>query len=372
MIVTQLGWVTPVSTCQLLEANLEWKTEFECVGHELFTIHKYEMLPHTSDNHFAFGYGSGMFNPQDRSSENTLWCSYSRCAREPGTFREECIRTAKLVAIEAERLGRPIFVMLSGGLDSEVVAKAFVEASVSFECITYRFKGGLNSHETRFVDAFVRRHKLKHRYYDIDILPWLESDEAVQILNESQAASCVLLPHMKLMSHIWYDLKSLPVLGNGDVYLENEKGWNYYELEYMLTWFRHALKHNMLGAIGFFQYTPEITLSMLREPKIERLGRNSDAYANKAYDTSRFVKYNIYKKHWPDLVTRPKFSGHELVKDEFAERSKELVIDTERWIDKWLLSYDDFRSMLEPNEEAYRLSAELPPRETAGQWILGS
>ena len=280
--------------------------------------------------------------------------------------------TAALIAQQAEGLNRPIYLMLSGGMDSEVVAKGLIEAKVDFRVITFRYRNGLNGHEIRFVERFIKKHRLKHQFFDIDILRYIKSAEAANIMVASKAASFILLPHMALMNHIWFDLGGVPVLGNGDIYLENKNGWSYVELEYMLTWYRHAVSNGILGGIGFFQHTPEVALAMLREPKIELIGRNLDAYANRTYETSRFVKYAIYRKHWPDLEIRPKFTGNELVKQEFEDRGIELLDSDSPWIDKWVVGYDDFRSLLEPDESAFRFRAGLAPRQTAGQLKAGN
>jgi hypothetical protein len=142
----------------------------------------------------------------------------------------------------------------------------------------------------------------------------------------------------------------MPILGNGDVYLENLEGtWKYVELDYMLAWFRHAIHNGILGGIGFFQHTAEVTLAMLREPKIERLGLNKDAYATKLYPTSRFIKYDIYRKHYPDLVIRPKFGGQELVLKEFKARTMELLEGRDvHFVEKFIIDYADLRAMMEP------------------------
>ena len=97
------------------------------------------MLPYTLDDHFAFGYGSGLFNPDDKTTETPLWCTYSRCSRNPGTFREECVLTAKLLSERMQAMQREPALMLSGGMDSEVVVKAFIEAEVPFSVWTFRF-----------------------------------------------------------------------------------------------------------------------------------------------------------------------------------------------------------------------------------------
>lgn len=246
-------------------------------------------------------------------------------------------------------MNRVPFVMLSGGLDSEVVVKSFIAANVPFRAITFRFLHGLNRHETHFVERFLKRHKIDHQYFDIDINRWAPSNEAHDLFSGSQAGALNLIPHMKLMNHIWFELDGMPVLGNGDMYLENgENGWNYIELEYMLAWFRHAVRFSILGGIGFFQHTPEITLSMLREPKFERLGKNLDVYANRVYETSKFVKYNVYRQYWPDLELRPKFGGQEMVVPLFESlRDKWIQERTDPFDDKFSLSYDELRAQLE-------------------------
>lgn len=313
-----------------------------------------------------------MFNPSDRSPSNRLWCSFTRAEREPVSFDQEAAKVAGILAEEASRLKRKVCVLLSGGMDSEVVVKACMAAGINFEAITFRYTGGRNNHELVFVDRFVKRHAIRHSYFDINPLAWIRSAELEDMFHGAQAASLTLMPHMKLLNHVWQELNGLPVLGNGDLYLENDDGWNYVELEYMLSWYRHAIRFGILGGIGFFQHTPEVTLSMLREPKIMKLGRNLDSYANQKYDTSRYVKYGIYRRYWPDLEMRPKFGGHEMVADVFKERALELLEGKTPWLDKWQIGYDDFRSMLEPDEQAYRQREALPPRQTTGQWIAGS
>lgn len=308
------------------------------------------MLPYTLDNHFTYGYGDGCFNPEDKRPGN-FWCKYSRCSREPMNFKDECIATAKLIAAKAAELGRTPYLFLSGGLDSEVMVKAFVEAEVDFKIITFRFLREFNDHEMVLVNEFIRENQLssKHMYYMMDLVPWLNGTEAEKLAVDAQVCNAGNLPHMKLMSQVWNEFNGLPVLGNGDVYLEKIDGdWKYVELEYMLSWFRHAVLHKIYGAVGFYQFTPEITLSMLREPRLERLGRGEDALANKLHDTSRFVKYLVYLKYWPELKLRPKFSGTEGALKVFNDRTAKLTYNDLVFDDKFVLSYNEFRDMLEP------------------------
>lgn len=307
------------------------------------------MLPHTLDKHLSFGYGPGIFNPEDKSSENQLWCAYSRAKAAPEGFVQECTRTARLISEQCKAIGRRPIIGLSGGMDSEVTVKSFLAAGVDFDILTFRFEDGLNEHEMKFVRDFCGRHGLVPKYLDIDIKSWAPSEDAKRIFDQSQAFS--MLPHMKLMNHIWFELGGAPVLGNGDIYFENvDASWKYVELEYMLAWFRHAIKNGILGSIAFFQHTPEVMLSMLREPRIERLGLNKDVYATRIYETSRFIKYSIYKKYWPDLLMRPKFGGQEMVEELYANCAARFLSGRQMlYNDKVMIPYDALRSMLEPS-----------------------
>lgn len=308
------------------------------------------MLPFTLDDHFSYGYGDGVFNPQDKAPGN-FWCKYSRCTREPLSFKAECIETAKLIYEHAELQKRNVVLFLSGGLDSEVMVKAFIAAEVPFKTITFKYSEDLNSHEISYVEAFVAKNNLQsvHTFFDIDFPAWINSDDVPRLFTESYASDSGTLPHLALMDHVWRT-GGLPVLGNGDVYLEKIEGkWMYVELEYMLGWFRYAVTKRIHGAIGFFQFTPEITLAMLREPKIERLGNGQDKLANSVHSTSRYIKYQVYLKHWPELAMRQKFHGAEKVGRFFSALDSRLLHALpERYNDRFILSYAEFKEMLEP------------------------
>jgi hypothetical protein len=317
------------------------------------------MLPYTLDNNLIYGYSGSIFNPKNKSSTNSLECYYARATREPEIFKEECIITAKILGQEAARLNRIPMIFLSGGLDSEVVVKAFIEAGVDFQPVTFKFKDNLNQHEIHYVEKFCKRHGIKSRYLEIDIVHWLDTTEAKDMYVDSCCTYSQMLPHMKLMNIVWNDWQGLPVMGNGDFYVSrdinpvwrmkdktaNQYVWNYVEYEYILAWFRYAVSQHILGGIGFFQHTPEITLSMALDSRIQKVCNNSNPYKM----SSRSTKYVVYKDHWPDLEIRPKWNGGELVANLYyckaREFSKSLNLS---YVDKWSMEYNEFVNLLKP------------------------
>jgi len=280
------------------------------------------------NHNLVYGYGDGRFNPQDKVAPNTMWCSYGKVQRPVGSFREECARTAEVIHWQAAMYGYEPVVLLSGGLDSEVVAKAFLESGRPFRTATFRFANGLNSHEVDYARFFLERHGLleRHEWYDMDIEEWCQSRLAHSLFTETQCSFFEMVPHMELMKHL-YQRGGLPVLGNGEVLLlkQPDRSWRYVEYEYDLAWYRFERKFGVRGVMGFFQHTAEMMLAALQEPRYQELLAGKNKAANLLLPHSREVKYAIYRDHWPDLVRRKKFDGGEKVRHLFKPLDRKLT-----------------------------------------------
>lgn len=313
-------------------------------------------LPYTLDNHFTFGYNNIPFAAKQDYLNDKFFCSYSRCTREPGNFKEEAIETAIQIFEQSLEIEREPYIFLSGGLDSEVVVKAFMNAGLDFKTISFRYKDGLSSHEEYYINRFVNDNALDHSYYDIDPL-WLLSSEAMDFCYQSTCIRSEMLPHMKLMMHVWNDLNGLPILGNGDLYVGKEINeswlckdrtlpkyeWLYIEYEYIVAWFRFAIANNIVGSLGFFQHNPYITLSMIKEPFMQKCFNNELEYKL----SSRSTKPIIYRKYWPDLKIKMKYHGSEKVNGICVDLNRKLSWDLHS-NDKWVMPIKEFQQLLSP------------------------
>lgn len=308
------------------------------------------MKPYTLDNNFVFQYGDLEYDWSKRSQENSMKCRYAKATRAPLPFRQECVETVRVLA---SQIDRPLQLLLSGGLDSEVVALAMLEAGVNPNAITFRFTDGSNQHEITQVQVFTDRHGIEVTYHDIDIRNWIFSQEAQDMAHLSECHHLDMLSHMKLMEHSW-NTGFAPVMGNGDLYaarLPNVDyrmtgrgeafSWKYVEFEDILAWFRFTIKKGILGGIGFFQHTPEITLSMLEEPLIQQCVNGERP--NKM--STRSTKYEVYFKYWPELKMRPKFTGAEtltsLYEAAWAQYGRRDIFNH-----NWEIPIEDFHRMI--------------------------
>ena len=229
--------------------------------------------------------------------------------------------------------------MLSGGLDSEVMVRAFMEAGVPFEAHTFSL-GQASAREVQYALEAAARLGIQTSVYELDI-SWLDSEEAVRFFKLSRSFFVEMLPHMKLMQ-VLHDRGYHTVLGNGEVLLERNAQWEYVEYEYDLAWYRFAYETGVSASCGFFQQTPEIQAAALLHPRHVQLVRGANALANKVLKTSRPVKYKMYLDEYPDLVRREKLDGFEYLRSYGIARSpalrKELGLS---YGGKVLIPYDE-------------------------------
>lgn len=317
------------------------------------------MKPYTLDNNLVYGYNGGLFNHFEKTAPGTLECSYARATRIPGTFQDECYAVARQLSADAAAMNRIPMVFLSGGYDSEVTVRAFLDIGLPFQAVTFRLKHNLNRHELYYIEQFSKRYNFEVRYANIDIEEWLKTSDAAHKYDVSRCHYAEMLPHMVLMDLVWEQWQGMPVLGNGDLYVTRDINpawrmkdfsqpkyiWNYLEYEYILAWFRYAVYKKMLGGIGFFQHTPEITLSMALEPEMNAVCMNQNPYKM----SSRSTKYVIYKKYWPDLLDRLKYDGGELTKGLyykflFDHGNTRMV----SYQDVWKMPFPEFQSRIMP------------------------
>lgn len=300
------------------------------------------MIEYSHGNAITFGYGSGSLNEKTIGAE--LQFHFNHCIREPKSFRDEVQNVARLVQEKAERLQRPIYLLQSGGLDCEVMLKAFIDQNIPFVPITFRLNG-FNEHELQYVKRFNDRHGLKSNFLTINPLTWIPKQQ--ELFHRTHSASAFMLCHMKLLSRIW-ELGGMPVIGAGDVLLENTPtGWLVVKHEYMLPWYWHMEQQGINGVPAFFTHTSEVVLAMLREPRMKRVAESNDVNANKLLKDARQQKYAVYLDHWPDLQRRPKFTGEEFVYKQTGALQQDWAADRDlRFTDVWTSTLQEMSTNL--------------------------
>ncbi len=288
-------------------------------------------VPQLSDRqHFVFGYvsPSGEERPFGfrESPQDTWFVRYGRCERPPGSFREECLRTAKRVA-EAAGSAACLHVMFSGGADSEVALRSFHEAGVPVRAAILRFQNDLNLHDIAWAVNTCETLGIPYDFYHLDLLKFWQS-EAWSYAEATTCLSPQLLPTMWLADQIPgycimgsgenYIVKRRPNLPESDEY--HPSLWDLYEKEKIASWYRHFIVRGREACPGFFQFTPEIMLSWLMDPQAQALWKDQ---CYRRLD-SMSSKLAIYQTHF-GLQSRPKYTGYERVAEAETRLREELA-----------------------------------------------
>jgi len=256
----------------------------------------------TYKNHFKFGYNGKYFN--FRKSPDDIWnVKYGRCGRYPFDFRTECVNAAKLIK---ESTDLPIYVLLSGGIDSEIVARSFIEANIPITCIIARFDGLLNEYDVGHAFKFCTRYDIPYEVYDVNIIDFWKND----LMKYAIKTNCIS-PQLPVIMWLSDQVNGHVVLGSGECYIsKNEKSiWELWEKEKIASWYRHFLVSDKEGTPGFFQYTPELILSFITDQVI------SDMINLNHESSSYYEKNKIYDKYWVNLTKRSIYTGFEKYKE---------------------------------------------------------
>jgi hypothetical protein len=316
------------------------------------------------NNYVEYGWGDNLYGWREKT-EDKFWFKYKKpCTQRPMSWRDECIRAADLLYQSTDK---KILVHLSGGIDSEIICRSFLENGHPFEVSIGRFGNGLNDHDVAYAVKFCKQYDIKYKFCDMDMLKFIETDfypyKDVPIPNPLWQFAL-----HKLFIDEGYGFQ---VFGEGHLYLSHDllnKKKLYYSKPYHFpgiairprTWpeerrldddvylmmFENSIetmsymdKKGVDGCYLFYAYTPEIVLSYLMNPLIQDWLTYCQLPGDK-YPTDRFYpfglksitleelrreghrfggnnilnfKLNMNYGEWPELEPRPKWSGMEYI-----------------------------------------------------------
>jgi hypothetical protein len=203
---------------------------------------------------------------------------------------------------------KKIALLLSGGIDSEVMARSFLEAKVPFKGRILRLKDDKNIHDWSWAVAWCEANKVAYEFYDIDPVAFFESGEYLRYAAVSECCLFSLLPIMKMLEDI-AENGEVPVMGSGECYLEMKTsvGWLLFERRKFASFHRFADKRKIAAIPSFFQWSPELMAAFLLDQEVKNLVLTTIP----EYRSTLPIKHLLYQNHFPKLPERPKYYGYE-------------------------------------------------------------
>lgn len=220
-------------------------------------------------------------------------------------YQRELLRTADLIYKD---YGSDFALFLSGGTDSEIVLRNFLDIGVKPKCFTIKFKDDYNISDVSEAAELAKELDVKLEYIDFDVKDFLYSGEASEF---GQQLQCTQITYLMVYHSI---LKTgLPAVMGGELLLKRNINTDPSTWYYCLrenedcSAMRFSLKYNLPLVNEYFSYTPELMLYYLEDPDIQQLVNTKYNYKL----TSVSSKNNILKKLLPEIRVRKKTHGFE-------------------------------------------------------------
>jgi len=255
-------------------------------------------------------------------------------------YHKATIEVAKQVA--DNRRGK-IYLMYSGGVDSEYILAVFLSLGIEITPVIVQLKPNYNSHDIRYAFDYCKSKNLNPIVIDIDFDQFVKSGKIVDIAMEYQIGAYQFPSTFQAVSQL--DSGTVVMGNHGPPHLALDKNsniWYVDEIEPYYAVLKYFEKNNIYGYPFFLVYTPEQYLSFLEHPVMVdlvnhkfpgKLGNNS---------TKKFV-YNEISGY--GLVDREKYTGYENIENSEIFRHPNIKIFEEfknNWWGRWAEPYDHF------------------------------
>lgn len=268
-----------------------------------------------------------LYNNYMRSQGNgPTWCvEIDPPTRPVKSYWEETKIACEMIW---EQRTAPLQLCYSGGLDSEYVLAALRHLGMQVEVIIMSTK--YNWHETKYAYKFCAENHITPTIIHLDYDKFVESGEFLTIAEKIKCASWQIPTNMWLASQ----LDGTVITGNDPPHMKlntQDNLWYLDEEEIIHSQFNFWQQNNILGTPFLLSYTPELMLSFLLDPTMEKLANHG--FPGKLGTNS--TKVHVFNRDSGfNLEQRVKQHGYEMVEKShiFNHPDIQTVIS---WKDRW-------------------------------------
>jgi hypothetical protein len=213
-------------------------------------------------------------------------------------------------SIMRDSFTEPFDVLLSGGIDSEVVVRTFKDLGIKHNTFIFKYEDDLNIRDIRSSVQICNSLNIPYKIIDFNLSKFYETD-AGPIFEKT------LIPNVASLSRIkWLDyLDNIPVFAEGEPYWKRnlagdysvKSPWTFHlsERELFISLNSKYINRPIIGE--WYQYTPHVMMSYYQEPLIDKL-LNDKLIGKESTLSSRLA---LHRQFWPDIVEKSKLTGYE-------------------------------------------------------------
>jgi hypothetical protein len=274
----------------------------------------------TSENNWykwRYGDSKDWFNRQTNEFlpfETSFSCGYNRHTK---TFKEELLDAASSTV---DYFGSDISILFSGGVDSELMLRTFLDIGIKPNVYIYRYEKDYNIYDVSYAVTICSMLGINYKIIDFNLEKFYDHD-AERISELSQIDRPRALPYCKFIE----DTDGVPLLGASDLTLMRQdsnysiKGsWIVRCWEHDIGWSKFIQSINKPAVGEWFKWTPGLVMSYMNTQWCRDLV--NDKYIGKLGVNS--TKIIGYREVYPDMIHRKKQTGFEQVENQVLEFEK--------------------------------------------------
>jgi hypothetical protein len=303
------------------------------------SLHKGSMFEYTFENHYQYGWGGELFNFPDTTQNYHLYqAKLGKVKHTNMSWRDACLFAA--TDMWSKCLDRYVMVCYSGGIDSEVALRSFLEQNIPVRAAIMKMKYDLNFHDYKLAIKFCETNNVKYHLFEIDAMEFLHND-----MWSYAHTHKMISPQIPFQLWLLDQFDEFPIVCGGDLplYVEDKK-IKYKFKPQTTTVSRHLAINNRVGGPLFHIHNPEQVYSFLND-EIVKLWRKQ--FISSPIDNVYTLKPLIYEKYFPNLTPRWKWTGVEMFspldKKKLRPQMENKYIDYNNTI---IISVDDLEQMV--------------------------
>lgn len=263
------------------------------------------MIYTTENNWYGWKYDEDIFGRQLNSK---CYSTFFKPDRKTFlSFKEELLLAASTTLDSHPGLTPCIF--FSGGVDSEVLLRAFADIGSSPNVYIVRYENDINIYDVSYAVVACNQLGVKYKIIDFNLKRFYEND-AESISEKAQIDRPRALPQLKFMDYV----DGLPLYGSADLTLmrsnddySTKSGWFLRCWEHDTSWSKYARTINRPAVLEWFKWSPGIVYSYFNTIWCQHL-INDDYYGKLGTNSTKIIGY---REAYPDLVSRTKKTGFE-------------------------------------------------------------
>jgi len=274
---------------------------------------------YTSENNwYSWSYDGRLFGRQTSNDKfNTNFGQYNG---RVSNFKDELLNAARSTIDHCD--STPV-ILFSGGIDSEIMLRAFLEIGANPEILIARYENDYNIYDVSYAVTVCSILNVPYKILDFNLQKFYEND-AERMSELSQIDRPRALPYCKLLELV----DGFPIMGASDLSPwrtddnYNHTGtWMMRCWEHDIGWSKFLRQINKPGIAEWFKWTPGLVLSYLTTKWFRKLV-NDEYYGKLGSNSTKIIGY---REAYPDLIERKKQTGFEKIDNLVQEMEQTLI-----------------------------------------------